>query len=79
MNALKNKLDALGLVPMSPAPSSRQIEWLQRERMVFFHFGMNTFTNMEWGDGTESPSIFNPTELDCRQWIKTISLFAVIG
>lgn len=72
MDTLNSKLEKLGLVPMSPAPSSRQVEWLQRERMIFFHFGMNTFTNMEWGDGTESPSIFNPTELDCRQWIKTI-------
>ncbi len=69
---LNKKLDSLGLYAASPAPSARQIEWLQRERSIFFHFGMNTFTNMEWGDGTESPSIFNPEQLDCRQWIKTV-------
>ena len=69
---LNEKLNSLGLYAASPAPSARQIEWLQREKTIFFHFGMNTFTNMEWGDGSESPSIFNPTELDCRQWIKTV-------
>lgn len=72
MNRLQEKLNSIGLKAMSPAPSYRQAEWLRRERSVFFHFGINTFTNMEWGDGTESPSIFNPEQLDCRQWIKTI-------
>lgn len=69
---LNEKLNSLGLYASSPAPTARQIEWLQREKTIFFHFGINTFTNMEWGDGSESPSIFNPTELDCRQWIKTV-------
>ncbi len=72
MNRLQEKLNSLGLKAMSPAPSYRQAEWLRRERSIFFHFGMNTFTNMEWGDGTENPSIFNPEQLDCRQWIKTV-------
>ncbi len=53
-------------------PNHRQSEWYGRERTAFFHFGPNTFTNLEWGDGTEDPSIFNPTELDCRQWIRAI-------
>ena len=70
---LTEKLNSLGLVAASPAPSARQIEWFRREKSIFFHFGINTFTNMEWGDGSESPSIFNPEQLDCRQWIKTIS------
>lgn len=72
MENLTEKLRNLGLEAMSVAPNSRQIEWFKREKSIFFHFGMNTFTNMEWGDGTESPSTFNPTNLDCRQWIKTI-------
>ncbi|MBP3938204.1 MAG: alpha-L-fucosidase [Clostridia bacterium] len=72
MENLSSKLNSLGLKAMSPAPNTRQTEWLRREKSIFFHFGMNTFTNMEWGDGTESPSTFNPTALDCRQWIKTI-------
>ena len=72
--SLKNKIDfgAFGLSPSGATPNERQIEWFDRERMVFFHFGMNTFTDKEWGDGTESPSTFNPTELDVRQWVKAI-------
>lgn len=72
MDTLKNKLESLGLTALSPAPNDRQAEWLRREKSVFFHFGMNTFTNMEWGDGTESPATFNPDCLDCRQWIKAV-------
>lgn len=72
MDILMQKLDNLGLKAMSLAPNTRQVEWLHREKSIFFHFGMNTFTNMEWGDGTETPAIFNPEQLDCRQWIKTI-------
>ncbi len=59
-----------GLQPHGPAPSPRQMEWYARERTVFFHYGMNTYTNQEWGDGTEDPATFNPTEIDCRQWVR---------
>ena len=38
---------------------------------MFLHFGVNTFTDREWGDGKESPSIFDPSALDCRQWART--------
>lgn len=72
MKTLNKKFKELGLYPEKVAPSYRQIEWMRREKMIFFHFGMNTFTDREWGDGTESPSKFNPTSLDCRQWIKTV-------
>ena len=51
-------------------PSPRQLRWQQLERTGFIHFGMNTFTNKEWGDGTESPALFNPTALDARQWVR---------
>lgn len=57
--------------PYGPVPNSRQIEWYHRERQIFLHFGMNTFTNVEWGTGNESPSLFNPTALDCSQWVRT--------
>ena len=51
-------------------PNERQLEWFEREKMIFFHFGVNTFTDREWGLGDEDESIFNPTELDVRQWIR---------
>ena len=38
---------------------------------LFMHFGPNTFTNLEWGKGTEEEDIFNPTNLDCGQWCRT--------
>jgi len=49
-------------------PSPQQIAWQEMEMGMFIHFGVNTFTDKEWGDGTEDPRWFNPTELDARQW-----------
>ncbi|ACT00434.1 alpha-L-fucosidase [Paenibacillus sp. JDR-2] len=51
-------------------PSSRQLAWQETEFYAFIHFTVNTFTDMEWGTGEESPGIFSPTELDARQWVK---------
>ncbi|KAA3635116.1 MAG: alpha-L-fucosidase, partial [Bacteroidetes bacterium] len=48
----------------------RQLAWQEIEFYAFFHFNMNTFTNMEWGLGDETPESFNPTELDCKQWAR---------
>jgi alpha-L-fucosidase len=53
-------------------PSARQLRWQQLELTVFFHFGVNTYTDREWGTGKESPSIFNPVLFDAEQWIKTV-------
>ncbi|HXD73616.1 MAG TPA: alpha-L-fucosidase [Vicinamibacterales bacterium] len=53
-----------------PVPSPSQLEWQRDELALFLHFGVNTFTNREWGDGTESPSIFAPAKLDARQWAR---------
>jgi len=52
-------------------PSSRQYDWQQLELIAFVHFGMNTFTNVEWGDGTADPQQFNPSQLDAEQWVTT--------
>ncbi len=53
-----------------PRPSPAQLTWQRDELALFLHFGVNTFTDREWGDGTESPSIFAPDALDCRQWTR---------
>ena len=68
-----NKIyEKYGLKPCGATPNARQMEWYGRERTIFFHFGMNTFTGREWGDGTESPQQFNPSQLSCEQWVKAI-------
>src|SRR3569833_2038753 len=53
-----------------PHPSASQLAWQRDELALFLHFGVNTFTDREWGDGTESPAIFNPSALDARQWTR---------
>ena len=57
---------------IKPVPTERQKIWQEMEYYAFIHFNMNTFTNMEWGYGDESPSIFNPSELDTDQWARTV-------
>ena len=54
--------------PYGPVPTEAQVRWQRMEMNMFCHFGPNTFTGKEWGDGTEVEDIFNPTALDCRQW-----------
>ncbi len=53
-------------------PSPQQVAWQDLEFGVILHFGTNTFLNREWGDGTASPSVFNPTQFDPDQWMKAI-------
>ena len=52
-------------------PSPQQFAWQQLEFIGFIHYTVNAFTDKEWGEGTESEAIFNPTQLDVRQWVKT--------
>lgn len=56
-------------LPLGPIPSASQLAFQEREMAMFFHFGMNTFTDSEWGSGTDDPALFKPTKLDTDQWI----------
>lgn len=53
-------------------PSPQQMEWQDLEFGVIIHFGTNTFLDREWGDGTASPSVFNPSAFDPDQWMRAI-------
>ena len=56
------------------SPSGRQLAWQELEFTVFIHFGINTFANVEWGRKDDSASLFNPSQLDARQWAQTAKL-----
>ncbi len=58
--------------PIGPLPSARQLHWQNLKIYAFCHFGPNTFSNREWGLGTESNDLFQPKHLDCDQWAKTL-------
>ncbi len=64
------ELQAQKITVNEPLPSAAQLEWQQMDFYLFVHFGPNTFTDLEWGKGTESEDVFNPTNLDCGQWCR---------
>lgn len=53
-------------------PRPNQSAWMRLERTFFVHFGVNTFNEVEWGSGREEASIFNPTDLDAKQWLRAV-------
>ena len=58
--------------PVYPIPSDAQLAWHEMEMNAFIHFTINTFTDLEWGMGSESPALFNPTQANPRQWAEVL-------
>ena len=58
--------------PLYPVPTEKQMAWHEMELNAFIHFTTNTFTGLEWGNGNESPAIFNPSQADPAQWVSAL-------
>ena len=58
------------LPPNKVIPAQKQLDYQSMEMVGFIHFNMNTFTDKEWGYGDESPTLFDPKNLDAEQWVK---------
>lgn len=65
-------MNFFGLAPWGATPNERQLMHYKMEKKAFIHFGMNTFTNCEWGNGLEDPKNFAPAHLDTRQWVRSL-------
>ena len=63
-----------------PVPSDRQMKWQETEFYAFFHYGMNTYTNREWGLGSEDVTLFAPTaKPNPAQWLKAVKAAGMKG
>ena len=61
---------AVAQTACGPVPNENQLRWQQMEMYAFIHYSLNTYTDQEWGFGNEDPQLFNPSDLDCRQWAR---------
>ena len=61
------RVDRLDLYT-SIVPNRRQLIIQDMKYYAFIHYGVNTFTNREWGSGRENESVFNPKKQDAEQW-----------
>ena len=66
-----SRTDKVILPLPSNVPSEAQLKQIERKYGMFIHFGINTFHNMEWTDGTKPASSYNPSTIDADQWIET--------
>ncbi|MDE7110503.1 MAG: alpha-L-fucosidase [Muribaculaceae bacterium] len=59
--------------PVHPVPHDRQVKWMETEFYAFFHYGMNTFTDKEWGNGDEDTKLYAPlSKPNPRQWLEAV-------
>lgn len=68
--AMRNARVGERVVAPRPVPSPAQLRWQREEVAAFVHFGVNTFTDREWGDGTEDPRIFRPDGFDAEAMVR---------
>ncbi len=63
----------------SVKPTARQLSWFDTEFYAFVHFTVNTYTDLEWGQGNEDEKIFNPYDLNCDEWVEAVKSAGVRG